>query len=296
MKIAAFMASLLPSFTKDTVLEDLRLTHAEYKEFTIPAYATALPLMKSWKFKSEILDDQFSRFARMVKGSGNPVVVIHNNFKNIMENIEIVEKAIEKSYNEEVAGAGMTYSKSTLLQLAEAFAFVSKYARKWLIYIYIQETKELPDAEDLSESLTPAEKEWIEANFISFCTAFGVVSGEGNQMKKRIEDIPDIVVTSENVETMTATLGENKIDPFQLKLIPIWMNPIYHIGMFVAEWQADRYKAAKEELRLLQLRKLNLERLGEGKPDARLQKEISYTETRIQALNYKIAKMEKDAK
>lgn len=295
MKITAFIASLLPTFGKDSVLEDLRLTHGEYKEFTMPAYATAVPLLKNWKFKSEVVQDQFSRFGRMVRGSGNPVVVINNGFKDILENIEIVEKAIEKTYSEEVAGAGMTYSKSTLLQLAEAFAFVSKFARKWLIYIYIHETMEVPDAEDLSESLTPAEKEWIEANFLNFCTAFGIVSGEGNQMQKRLNDIPDVAVTSENADTLAHTLGETKIDPFQLKLIPIWMNPIYHIGMFVAEWQADRYKAAKEELRLLQLRKLNLERHSQGKPDAHLQKEIAYTESRIQSLNYKIAKMEKDA-
>lgn len=89
-------------------------------------------------------------------------------------------------------------------------------------------------------------------------------------------------------------MGSAKVDPFQMDLIPIWLNPIYHIGMFVSEWQADRYKAAKEEVRLLQLRKLNLEKTIEKKPDAKIQHEIEYLSNRVQGMNFKIEKMEKD--
>ena len=78
-----------------------------------------------------------------------------------------------------------------------------------------------------------------------------------------------------------------------MRFIPVWLNPIYHIGMRIAEWQAKRYKSAKEELSLLQLRKLNLERVSAGKPDAKIQSEIKYLEARIQGLNFDIDEMEK---
>jgi ABC-type phosphate transport system auxiliary subunit len=73
----------------------------------------------------------------------------------------------------------------------------------------------------------------------------------------------------------------------------VWLNPVYHVGMLVAEWQAARYKAAQEELRTLQLRKLNLEKKLEGKSDAKIEQQISYMQKRVDDLEYKIVKMEK---
>ena len=161
--------------------------------------------------------------------------------------------------------------------------------------MYVCETAEYPDSGTaLNDSLSPAEIEWLNANFLSFCTALNVVSGNPQQVKKQIDNIPDIIITSENATTLPSTMGEARLDPFQMNLITVRMNPIYHIRMFVAEYQADRYKAAKEEVKLLQLRKLNLEKLADGKPEAHIQKEITYMETRIQGLNFKIAKMEKE--
>ena len=293
MRILNFIASLLPSFKRESVIEDMRLTRAELVEHTLPAYATAVSLLKNWKFKSKILEKQLDIFGRMVKGKGNPITVINDSFKDILENLDYVESVIDKTFNEEIAGSGLTYKATNLVQMSEAFAFTSKFARKFLIYVYVCETASYDETDSgLADSITPAEIQWIDANFISFCTAFNVVSGKPQQVQKQLSEIPDIIVTKDNEHTLAATMGESKIDPFQMNLIPIWMNPIYHVGMFVAEWQADRYKAAKEEVKLLQLRKLNLEKVSEGKPDAHIQKEITYMESRIQGINYKLQKME----
>lgn len=308
MKITNYIASLLPSFGKTTVMEDVRLTRTEIKEATLPVYEAAVPLLGKWKFKSKVLQAQIAIFDRMVKSSGNDniVVTIHKAFKPILENLDAVEVLVSKTYNEDVAGLGLTYAKANLLQFVECVSFVSKYARKFLIYIYVCETAcyldidvdkvssaELQD-NAINESLSKAELSWLESNFVTFCTALNIASGNPAHIKKQLEDIPDIVITAENAGTLGSTVGEHKLDPLQMKLIPIWMNPIYHIGMFVAEWQAERYKAAKEEVRLVQLRKLNLEKLSEGKPDAHVQQQIAYMESRIQGLNYKLAKMERD--
>ena len=87
----------------------------------------------------------------------------------------------------------------------------------------------------------------------------------------------------------------NKIDPFQMRFIPAWLNIIYHVRLGIAEWQVGRYNAAKEELKVIQLRKLHLERLRDGKADAAIEKEIAYLEERAQKLNYKLRQMEESA-
>ena len=63
--------------------------------------------------------------------------------------------------------------------------------------------------------------------------------------------------------------------------------------MAVAEWQAERYNQAVDELELVRLRRMRLEKQANGQSDAALEKEIDYMERRIQGLEAKIAKMEK---
>jgi hypothetical protein len=295
MKFNQFIQSILPSFGKDQVLEDCRLTLAELRDVTVPIYASAEPLFKSWKFKTNKISAQLATFDRMVKtgNRGNYITVVNKSLKDVIDNLEQVEELIKKGYAEEVAGAGLTYFKANLLQFVECCGFVSKYARKYLLYIYIYESANYTSEETtINESMTKAELEWLDANFVNFCTAFNAVAGNPSDVKRQISNVPEIIITSENGLTLGSTIGVDKLDPFNMGLIPLWMNPIYHVGMFVAEWQASRYKAAKEELRLVQLRKLHLEKLVDNKPDAAIEKEISYMETRVQGLNYKIAKME----
>lgn len=298
MKAINFLKSLLPTVGKDRIIEDCRLVRAEMKDHVEPAYHTAAELFKGYKFKSPELEKDFDVFARMIDQDrgDNIISTIHKNFKNIYENLSFVEKQVEQNFNEEMAAMGFTLQKATILQFIETVTFVTTYARKYLNYIYICETAQYPEGNTMvDESLTPAEIEWIHSNIVHFCKAFAAVTGKPATIEKQMLDIPDVILTDDNAKTMEATLGIHKVDPFQLGFIPVWMNPIYHIRIRVAEWQAERYKAAKEEARLLQLRKLNLEKVMSGKPDAAIQKEINYLEGRLQTILFKINKMEKDA-
>ena len=298
MKLWDFCSSLLSTNDKEKIIEDIRITSGEIKEHTAPAYESAITFLKGWKFKSEqisTLNDTFNRMVDTQRGE-NCVVTIEKSFKDILENLTHVEKMIDKTYSSEVAIGGLTYQKAALLQYVEMVGFVSKFARKFLIYVYICETAMYEDSGTvITDSLSPVEIDWLNNNFVSFCTAFNIAAGNPAHVEKQLANIPDIEVTKENYETLPETMGMAKIDPFQMGLIPTWLNPVYHIGIRVAEWQADRYKVAKEEVRLLQLRKLNMENLIAKKPDAHIQKEIAYMETRIQDMNFKIAKMEQSA-
>jgi hypothetical protein len=292
MKITNYISSLLPMFSKGQVLEDCRVTKSEITTITQPAYDGAVSLLKTWKPKSKDIQNHFALFSRNVKspGSDNMVVAIQKSFKTIIENLDNIEGRIQATYNEEVAGSGLTYLKANLLQFVEAAAFFSKFARKWLVYFYQLETAAVGETADVS--VTPVEAAWINDNFLSFCAAINTVRRQTNEVDKLLADIPDIPVTQDGAAA--GIHGDTKIDPFSMRLIPIVLNPVYHVGMFVAEWQANRYKAAQEELKLVQLRKLNLERVSQGRPDAHVQKEIEYMESRCQALNYRLDKMERE--
>jgi hypothetical protein len=287
---------LLPSFAKSRIIEDIQVTRGEIKEFSAPAYAIAAPDFKGYKFKSDRIKPLADTFTRMCKphSGDNLVTGIEKAFKPMLANLDEIEKLIEQVYGDDVGGATLTYQKANLLQLVEIIGFVSRYARKLLIYVYAAETEKYPEAGTVfTDSIVPAEIEWITSNLVSFCTAFNIVMMKPEELKKHLTDIPDIVVKQETAQAVSATIGDKKLDPFNMKLIPVWLNPIYHVRMFVAEWQTNRYHEAKAELQLLQLHRLHLEKLREGKPDARLKQEIEYVENRINKLSYKLKEMEK---
>jgi hypothetical protein len=292
MKIEAYLASLLPTLRKDQILDDCRNTRVELRETTLPAYEVAVPLLGKWKWKSEEMKAHAATFTRLVKG-GNIIAVIEAGLKETVATLALAETYVMKSYNEEVVSVALTYKKANVLQFIEAVAFVSKFARKFINYAFVYETASYEDGETvIKDALTPYEIKWIDDNFVSFCTAFSAVAQAVKTVEDAIESVPEITVKTSNQGALKETLGEKRLDPFKLGFISAKMNPFYHVGKWMAEGQVDRYNAAKEELRLVQLRKLNLEKLNERKPDAALQNEIQYSENRVQGLNAKIAKME----
>jgi hypothetical protein len=294
--IAQYVLSLLPGFSKDRVLEDCRLTRTEIQQYTVPAYEAANDIMRRRGYESAQLTDKAATFGRHVKldRGENMMTQIGKSFKPALENLDQIEKLIDQIYSEEVVGGGVTYLKANLLRYVECLAFASKYARKFLNYYFICETAHA-DSENspvVSEALQPAEIDWLNANFLTFCQALDIISINGATLKKSLDAIPDVVVSPENLKTMSQTHGSNKLDPLTMGLLPVWLNPIYHIGMRVAEWQVKRHELAKEELKTVQLRVYNLQRIADGKPDANVQKQIDYYQRRANDLTFKIAKVE----
>ena len=296
MKIEQFVKSLLPSIQKDTVLEDIRTTEGELKNSTIPAYDGSIKFFKTWKFKSDIVRDLETTWKRMVKGHSTGMVeTIGRGMHVLLGNLAVVDVEIKKIYSDDTAPEGMTYLKAQLLQYVEMAGFASKYARELLNLIYVAETSEADSGEtNLQDSIPPARIEWLKVNFVNFCTVFNAMTQSATDTSKAFSAIPDIVVTPDNAQTLPATVGMAKLDPMACGLIPVKLNPIYHIRMRIAEYQVRRYDSAKDELKLVQLRLLNLERILQNKPDPKIQKEIQYMEDRANKLAAKIAEMERD--
>ena len=72
------------------------------------------------------------------------------------------------------------------------------------------------------------------------------------------------------------------------------LNPIYHIRIRIAEWQAAKYQEAKEERSMVELRLLSLKELKSGKDNARLEQQIEYNQERLSKLTAKIGRMEEN--
>lgn len=290
MFLDKFLGQLLPAFSKNNLIDDIRITRGELTELQ-DAYGEAAKLLKNFKFQSDEVTDKFGHFKRIV-GAANPIVFIDDHLKAILQNLQIAEDQAAAILSGQIAGKGLTFKQATIVQYCDALFLVSKYARKFLNWVYVMETAPLKEGFVLNESLPKSEQDYINDKFLDFCNALLSATGEPKKTLAAIEGIPEIDVASANLSSLKATVGEDKIDPLKLGFIATKANPIYFVRMIVAEYQVRRYKEMKEELSLLQLRRMNLEKLKAGKQDANLDKQIQFVESRSQKLSYEIAEME----
>lgn len=307
MNLIAYLKSLLPSFKKDRILEDSRIVKTELETVSIASYKEAEKVFIGWNFKSKQMQDYIKIFNRNFKPSSgfgaknNIVTSIRKALEKLLETHSVVEDKLQSSLEDVVMAEGVTCLKANLLQTLEGISFISKYAYKFLNYIYIVETANQPEqneVEYIKNNLSPADIAYIEESFTYFAILLSTLSKSKVEIEKIIETIPDIVISSTNAEAIQSTIDQDKLSPLSIhglvrnNATTVFNNPIYHIGLMVAEWQANRYKLSKETKKVLELRLLNLQMISQKNPDAKLEKEIEYIQSRIQGLDYKIKKME----
>lgn len=296
LSIGKYVASLLPSFEKGQVEEDLRVLKEELSENTLPPYEAAADFFKHERFASkdnEEFDRTFTRQAKNVQVVMDKYpVTICAALTRALDTVNMLETKVDDLFNRDVASDGLTYSRANMLRLIEVIGFAARYARKLLLWTYANEKQAM--GKTVSDPFTKAEIDWLKANRQAFFASIITISRKSKDVETALANIPNMVVVPNEVSVAAQTVGPNKLDPLQMGIIPIQLNPIYHIRMAVAEYQAGRYKAGQEEKRALEYRLVALKELKEGKHDAKLDQNIEYTENRLKKLNAKLAKMEED--
>ncbi len=296
MNIQGFISSLLPTFGRDRIFEDLRFTSRDVSEL-IKVYNEAGRLFKGHSPKSPVVQELFAQFKRLVAtpGADNAIVHIATHLPEILENVGTAEKMAAKYLNNTVAGQGLTMKQATIVRYCDALFLVTKFARKFLAMTMAYEAAQYPGLTTLApeDSVPAVELKWLQKSIMDFCYAYNAVLGEPQKVMEEVEALPDLEVAKSNLGILDQTMGPSKTDPRRLNFIGTTYNPIYYFRMAVAEWQHSRWKAAKEELQLLELRLAQMQKLQKGQADAKLERNIAYMERRVKDLNYNISQMEK---
>lgn len=292
MNIAKFLSTLLPSFGRERVLEDLGCTLRELEGKVLPEYRQLTRDLQGFHYQNKQV--LFLQSTFKANYGGEMLSSIYKALPAVLANVQKLEAMANDAFNKDVAAAGLTYKSATVLQLVEYASFISKYARKLAVFVMTAESLELAKREaTLGEAFPPAQEKWVTSNMVHFCVALKAMTMPTAQLVESLLNLPEAIVSHDGEQGLVAQLGADKLDPFKTRLVPLWMNPVYHVGMFVAEFQAWRFKEAEEEMQLLQLRRLNLLRLKQGKQDALLDQQIEKCERRINDVSYKLAEMEK---
>lgn len=295
MKTLEFIGSLLPSFAKSRMTEDLHNLMEELRTTTLPPYAAMSKAYGKSKFQCEDLrrfQDTFSKEVKTFRGTY--ISVIEQTLKSLEEKAPVLEKFISDYYADDVMKSNMTFIKVNVLQYLESMHFFMRYSRKLLVWTVTMESATVDPDSVTSDSILPADVEWLNQHKSVFFNVTNILGGGKAELEKAFSEIPDIAVTKDNLPVIERTVGPVKLDPMHFGLIPVKLNPIYHVRMHWAEWQNSRREGSQREREVVEMRLIYLRSLESGKKDARLEKQISYNESRLQEINSKLDKMEKD--
>ncbi len=125
---------------------------------------------------------------------------------------------------------------------------------------------EMNVAEDKPETheIQKSEINWINEHKTMFLGAYTILTMKKADLERRLNEVPNVVVGEDNAELVEGNLDRGQADPLNLGLIPLPINLFYHVGRFIAERQAARYKSAIAERDSIQMRLMYLRQLEQG--------------------------------
>ncbi len=299
MSILTFIKGLTHKLGKNEIAKSCELTLDGLRDNTLPAYESALDLFKTFKLSTPEAKDYQQDLVRGVKGAGNSMFeIIYTAMQNAEGWLVGISKKSETLFGDQEATMALTYQKANYLRAVAAIGFGVEFARRFLNYIYVLETAKVEENTETLEQQTKAQVDYIVKHFGDFVIVTRFLQKKFEDVAATIDDAPDAVVSSLTEQTFAHTLGAARLDPLGMNNFTLpydvstRINPFYLIGTMVASFQVACYKAAKDELDLLQMRKLYLEKLAKGKPDAALQVQIEKLQERITNKQYEIEKLE----
>lgn len=300
LDLVKYIKTLLPHIDKSQVLEDLRITERELQSVVLPSYSDAASHFSKDKFKSKENNKIDSRILSLVKSSGygRPTTFIgefYTRLQNVEKNIDSLIKAIDSEISRDVITDGISSRKAVLIRVAEQFSFISRASMDLLNLIYMNEALEAKvdvGAISMSKPEIAKTEQAVDA-LARLLNGYGI---DTREFEKNLDRTPDIILSRAGNKEIEAMYSDKDMDSMTHPgLVGFVMNPIYHIRMQIASWQVDRYKAAQEKKKTLELRLLHLQILREQNgTNPRLEQEISYTQGRVSRLAKRLQEDEAD--
>ena len=300
MNLYAFIKGLLPKIEKDTVVEDLGTTIKDLDNVTIPSLSQASAFFRTYKFKG----DETAKLEKAWKDTyrtklmKQPTFVgdVHVAMGNLRANASFVLKQVEDISSRDMVSQALTAQKAILVRAAEHMSFCTRFATDLLNLVYDSESSKVMEKASHEEIAIPKHsRERILRQMATFGRLMSIYGVDPGLFSKSYVKVPDLLLNQDTVEIVAQTYNETEIDPFNGTLQAGFIgSPIYHLRMVYADWQTRRYKAAQDKKTALELRLLHLKNQSEGNSNAAIEKEIQYTQDRIDKYDRYIGEVEED--
>lgn len=291
MKISGYISSLRESFTKTDINQDIRLLRDSLKE-VVASYKTANENLGKRQFISQTGKDYDATYKKAVKGArSNQTIIagIYGFLQQLDEKLRVVEGHVNVEGKSDIIREAINAMDVTIVRYLELARFTVEYSNRLLLALVRCEANVANKVDELTD-ITRAEVEYIANNSANFWESLSKLQKSAKELDHSFKSIPDIVLNKDNADSIAAISGRDKLDPLALGFLPVAWNPFYHIGMMVAEYQAEQFEKIIEERNMIQFKLLQLKKAEQGQADPGLERRIEVSQKRLDKLNYEIQK------
>lgn len=293
MDFKEYIKSLLPTFSKSQLSEDLDCIAEELNEHALPCYKQTVDAIGSKPLASPQGRENDELFNKRFNGknASNHLKTVNDVLLTCKEHVESLQTLIDDKFALDINSAGLDMLRINILQMVEILSFTTRYARRHLNYMVTCEIAHYSE-QSVEEQFSLGEREWLSNSRSAFIAALNTLAVPSKDLQQKFDKIPDVLVTSDTVDATLNVVGKSEGDPLELRFVPLSLNPIYHVRMRISDWQANRYKEAQEERRSIELRLLLLRDQKDGRDNAKIERQIEYQEERRMKLTYQLNQME----
>lgn len=289
-KISAFISSLRDSFTKTDIKDEARALREASKEVA-SIYKSLADTMGKNNLMSTTAKDYDAAFKKYVKGSKNQNIFVGLAaiFAKLDDKVSAMERLLSEDTKSDIVREAISALEVNIIRFLETINFIVVYGSRLATTLTICETNVANKLEEL-DSITVAEAEYIAKNGPNFWDSINTITPDARAIEHSFKSIPDIMLNKDNADAMSSLVGRDKVDPMRMGFIPVQWNPMYHINMAYAEWQANRFDKIVEDRNMVQFKLQQFKMAASGTKNPQLERKIQACQERLDKLNYSIAK------
>lgn len=294
MELQRFMATLMPTFTRNDVLDELKAVEESIDNF-LPILKSAQRKLSRYVFDHQFIERLEERLISEVKLKRQPnfMMMFLELTEKMKSQIPVIEDLVMEKFESDVTVHAMNLHRINVLQYIPIMLFTIQYMRSFTNIALSIDINHKSDAETAVYEIIEADTTWLSTNRSTFIDAARVVNRRSDDLEKVFADLPEMDVDPHNVKVVEAT-KHVATDPMAMGIIPISINPFFHFQKIIVEFQVQRYHSMQEECKMLERKVYNLQLINDGKNDPKLQKEIKYIEeNRLRPLKQKLQDMER---
>lgn len=288
MNFKVFMTKMLPSFGKRTLTTELDQINDKLKTFSIPAYV-GLDKDPFGSMTSKYFEGIYSN--RVTRG--NMYVGILKALNTCLELGEYLDEQVDTKFGNDITRASMTAYTINVLKLIETIDFISDYARRLCRYLATTAVNKQRKLDEM-DGIVKAEQNFINEYKHAFFDGLKILNKPTKDIQAKLESIPNVTVTPDNIDSVGAAVGKGNVDPLALNFFSPRTNPSMFFVNKIARYQSNKYTQAKLDLQEIQVKILKLKQLKAGKEDAKLDTQIEYYENLNDKVRANIEEMEDD--
>lgn len=297
MDIPAFLRNILPSFSRNDVLDKIHSIGQKIMKILSPSLDLANETLDESHFKSNfsksVAKDFRMALPANLRSETRPVTrFLPKAIKNAQLLLEQIEQYAGRNLTASIHIEGISYQKATVLRLIELMDFFVDYSIRHLSYVVASETNIEDYGRPDGLAFTPDELRYLENNRGIWIKMIAMLQEDPKVAMKKVADIPEIVLGDMDVASVPALAGA-AADPLHLGLIPIASNIFRWVGLRVAHWEIDRYERALQEKRVIELRLESRRQRLAGNPDAATEAIVANYENELVLVRERIKDMER---